>query len=398
MYQMGRPTFRVASKPPAEARMWAISGIAGGIQPWWHHIGAWHEDKRMYETAAPLWQWHKANEQYLVRRRPVAEIGLVWSQENAEWFGRNDAERLVDQPFRGWAHALIRARLPYLPVHADDIARTRCRVLVLPNVGIVSPSQAAALQQFAARGGSLICTGQTSGFDAEGAPLAEYALSALLGTKVHAAAAPLRETRHTYLRIETRHPILDGFAGTAILPFGGELPPAQAEGTMLLTFVPSFPMYPPETSWMREPATRIPGLTVREAGAARLAWMPADVDRQYALHHLPDHARLLANLARWALRDTPTLRVEGRGLVQCLVYEQGERRIVHFVNLSGGSQWGEPLEEVEPIGPLQVSLPMTRARSCRLLVAGRSTPVTFRNGQATFELAQVGEHEVAVLD
>ena len=42
-------TFRVASKPAAEARMWMIAGIAGGIQPWWHHVGAYHEDRRMYQ-------------------------------------------------------------------------------------------------------------------------------------------------------------------------------------------------------------------------------------------------------------------------------------------------------------------------------------------------------------
>jgi hypothetical protein len=33
MYGAGQPAFRVASKPPAEARMWAVAGFAGGIQP-----------------------------------------------------------------------------------------------------------------------------------------------------------------------------------------------------------------------------------------------------------------------------------------------------------------------------------------------------------------------------
>ncbi len=49
MYQAGRPTFRVAAKPVAEARMWMIEGIAGGIQPWWHFVGASHEDRRIYQ-------------------------------------------------------------------------------------------------------------------------------------------------------------------------------------------------------------------------------------------------------------------------------------------------------------------------------------------------------------
>ena len=50
MYQSGPGYYRVAAKPAAEARMWMIAGIAGGIQPWWHHVGAYHEDRRMYRT------------------------------------------------------------------------------------------------------------------------------------------------------------------------------------------------------------------------------------------------------------------------------------------------------------------------------------------------------------
>ena len=50
MYQAGRPTFRLASKPAAEARMWMLEGFAGGIQPWWHHVGAYQEDRRQFHT------------------------------------------------------------------------------------------------------------------------------------------------------------------------------------------------------------------------------------------------------------------------------------------------------------------------------------------------------------
>lgn len=39
-----------------------------------------------------------------------------------------------------------------------------------------------------------------------------------------------------------------------------------------------------------------------EVGAGRVAWLRADLDRQYGAFHLPDHGRLLANLTRWACR------------------------------------------------------------------------------------------------
>ena len=123
MYQAGRTPFRVATKPAAEARMWMIEGIAGGIQPWWHHVGAYHEDRRMYRTAEPVMRWHQAQRAVPREPPPVASVGVVWSQRNTDFYGRDDAERLVDVPYRGFTQALIRARIPYLPVHADHIER-----------------------------------------------------------------------------------------------------------------------------------------------------------------------------------------------------------------------------------------------------------------------------------
>ncbi len=82
--------------------MWMIEGFAGGIQPWWHHIGAYHEDRRMYHTAEPVMKWYEANEQYLVNRRPLATVGVVWSQRNTDFYGQDRAAELVDAPYRGF--------------------------------------------------------------------------------------------------------------------------------------------------------------------------------------------------------------------------------------------------------------------------------------------------------
>ena len=108
MYQAGRPTFRKASKPAPEARLWMLAGFAGTIQPWWHHIGAYHEDRRQYRTAEAVNRWHEANQEYLIRREPVASVGVVWSQSNADYYGRDHVEELVELPLRGMAHALVR--------------------------------------------------------------------------------------------------------------------------------------------------------------------------------------------------------------------------------------------------------------------------------------------------
>ena len=442
LYQSGPGYYRVASKPAAEARMWMFAGIAGGIQPWWHHVGAYHDDRRMYRTAEPVMRWWQANQRYLVDRAPVASVGLVWSQQNTDFFGRDEAAQLVDGPYTGFMHALVRARIPYLPVHIDDIDREagRLKTIILPNVGALSDAQAAAIRRFVEKGGSLVATGYTSLFDQWGVARSDFALADLFACHWEGAVPRARggaaagggstvsvfapdASGHTYLRLTPelrgrvdgpnagdepaitgeRHPVLRGFDETDILAYGGTLTSMRVEpgATVLLTFVPPFPTYPPETAWMREPKTSIPGLILSQHGRGRVAYMPADVDRRYALEHLPDHAMLLANIIRWASDPGIPLHVEGTGLIDCHLFEQPGRMILHLVNLTSEASWRAPLDELIKVGPFRASVmlpPGMTPRLARLLVAGGTRPLRRENGTAAVTIDAILDHEVIVIE
>jgi hypothetical protein len=434
MYQAGRPTFRLASKPEPEARLWMLDGFAGGIQPWWHHVGADQEDRRMFHTAEPILRWHAENEQYLIDRRPIATVGVVWSQRNTDFYGRDNAEELTELPRRGWTNALVRARIPYVPVHADHIARDaeQFSVLILPDLAAMSASQVEAIRQFVMRGGSLIATGDSSRCDEWGEPRTDFALADLFGAHVidgrpaSTSAARRRlllETQHTYLRLTPelrsrvygpktgrepvatgeRHPVLKGFEETDLLPFGGALEALRVEDSakVLATFVPAFPVFPPEDAWMREPRTDIPGLIVNEAhGRSNVAFVPADLDRRFGRDHLPDHGDLLANLVRWAaLVDLP-LQVEGAGFVDCHLYRQNDRLVLHLVNLTNAGTWRAAVDELIRIGPLNVRVRVpagVRGNRIRFLVSKRSAKVNVKGDWANFEVPAILDHEVAVI-
>ncbi len=425
MYENSRTNFRVASKPAAEARMWMIAGIAGGIQPWWHHVGAYHEDRRMYRTAEPVMKWHKANEALLINRKPLASVGLVWSQRNTDFYGRDNAADLVDAPYEGFAQALIRARIPYLPIHADDLDREAFSVLVLPNIGGLSDEQCAAIRRFAARGGSLIATGESSLYNEWGEPRPDFALADLL--RVHVRTKPVWQrastsSLQTYLRLHpefrgrvygprtgkepaitgNRHPILQGFDETDLIAFGGTLQALQIDqgATVPLTFVPEFPAFPPETAWMREPDSSIPGLVVSESAGSRIAYLAADLDRRYMRDLLPDHGNLLANLVRWANREPIPLRVQGAGLVDCHLYQQKNNLILHLVNLTSAGTWRAPIDELIPIGPLQVAIKLPqgiRAGKASLIVSAGALPVKTNQGWAEFTVRSILDHEMVVI-
>ena len=431
-YQSRTPTFRLSSKPGPEAHLWMAEGYAGGIQPWWHFISAYHEDRRQYRTPESSLRWHEANEQYLIDRRPVASVGVLWSQENIDFYGRDNAHERVMLPYNGIVRALIRSRIPYLPLHADHIVRDGAdfRTLILPNLAAVSDTQVQALRTFVAQGGNLVVTGESTLYTEWGDRRPDFALAALLGveatgnsegTIAEGAVNQENYEKHSYLRLDPeqratvdgphsddepmvmgeRHAVLRGFGETDILPFGGrlELVEPARDVEIPLTWIPPFPAFPPEFSWMRRQSTDSPALTLREAGkGGRVAYFAADIDRCYARYNLPDHGDLLANVVRWANGEEMPLYVEGNGLIDCHLYHQPGRLILHLVNLTAAGQM--PVESYAPVGPLQVTLKLpldVAGAQAQLLVDGYTITTAIEKGWVQCEVPTVRDHEVVVI-
>ena len=185
--------------------------------------------------------------------------------------------------------------------------------------------------------------------------------------------------------------------------FGGTLEAIKTDpGTeVMATFIPSFPMYPPEKSWMRIPKTDIPGLILNTlTEGSRIAFLPADLDRQFGRYNLPDHGNLIENIVRWAAREHIPLKVEGKGLLDCHLYKQANRLVLHIVNLTSAGTWRQPVDELIPVGPLKVSIRLPENinfKTLQLLVSIQVIKPTFNNGWCSFEIVSVLDHEVVVI-
>jgi hypothetical protein len=152
---------------------------------------------------------------------------------------------------------------------------------------------------------------------------------------------------------------------------------------------------------MRTPRTDIPGLLVRTTPAgSRIAFLAAELDRRFGRDHLPDHGNLLANLVRWAAGGAIPLTVAGNGLVDCHLYRQPGRMILHLVNLTGAATARAPVDQLVPVGPLTVRVKLdagVRGDRARRLVARGELAIKPADGWAAFTVDAVLDHEVLVI-
>jgi hypothetical protein len=196
-----------------------------------------------------------------------------------------------------------------------------------------------------------------------------------------------------------RAPVLRQFADTDLLPFGGTLEPLDLvmPGGMAMSFVPALPLSPPEDVWMRTPTTSIAGLVCSVHGnGARVAYLPADLDRRFARDQLPDHGDLLAALARWCLRDDLPIALEAPGLIDCRPWRTGAGEwVVHLLNLNNANTWRTPVQDLVPTGPLRLSVRANLAAARALVSEGRLA-VERRGEWREVIIPRILDHEVIV--
>ncbi len=185
------------------------------------------------------------------------------------------------------------------------------------------------------------------------------------------------------------------------LPRWGLLPEVRPEDGALTpaTFIPTFPAYPPETSWMRKSNTSIPAVVLNPTERSRITYLPSDLDRRLNRDNLPDHARLLGNLLEWVAQGNVPLKVEGKGFIDCNLYRQDRKLVLHLVNLNNGT-WRSPVQELIPIGPLKIEVKIPEGvdggEVC-CLVSGATLQAVRREGWTQFRIDSLLDHEVVVV-
>src|SRR3984957_5805137 len=289
-YSTGNPGWRNISKNPAEARMWLNETVASGMVPYFHFVGAesgFVEDRRWEKVGADYFRWTAGHDAQLTTRRSIANIGVVIGQSTQLLYpgpASAPSRAYMHETTQGIYDALLQGRFAFDFVHEDRLELERLakyRALLLPNVAMLSDRQCDQLRDYVRSGGSLMASFETSLYDENLKPRADFGLADIMGVSKNGDAIGTNGNPYS-ARIEAAtvgpsHPILQGFHDTSWLAGAENRVPLKPVEAPLLTVVPGFVRYPPELAYPVIPHTHEPAVVLREYGASRMAWFPGDI-------------------------------------------------------------------------------------------------------------------------
>jgi hypothetical protein len=392
-----------------EIRLWVADLVANGMRPWYTKFAGTLHDPRWLAPVEEVFTWCHGAERYLRNLRPLARVGLVYSQQTAWFTGGERFRGRVEDPTLGWYQALVESRIPFEMVHdrlLDESRLAPLKTLVLPNVEALSDRQCAEIAAFVGRGGGLVATSETSLRDEWGVPRTDFGLAGLFG--VSFVRRPEGPVRNAYLRLEHEtaggHPLLRGLEDAPRIIHGAwplEVKATRPFPSPPVTLIPSYPDLPMEKVYVREDRTGIPQVFLTDSGAGRVAYFPWDADRTFWEVLSVDHLKLLRNAVAWVTNEEPPVSVAGPGVLDVTIWRQEESLTVHLVNLTNPMMMKGPVREILPLGEQRVRVRVPdglRAKQVRLLV-GRQVPPIRQSGEwLDVAVPSIGVHEVVAVD
>ena len=394
-----------------EIRMWMADGIAQGLHPWFAKFNAKIIDRRWLPVIEEVYNWHHANEHYLRDQKPLARVGMVYSQQTAAFYGGENARSVVEDPALGFYQALIEARVPFEMVHDQMLELehiAQFRTLILPNIAALSDVQCRQIKEFVENGGSVVATFETSLYNEWGVRRNDFGLGSLFGvTYAGRVQGPML---NSYLALKQEpgansyHPLLAGFEdATRIINavHQVDVKPLTETSFSPLEIVPSYPDLPMEAVFPPPATTHNSGAFLNAPGRGRVAYFPGDIDRTFWDVLDVDHAHLLRNAVLWATNEMAPITVEGPGVLDISVWEQKNSMTVHLVNLTNPMLMKGPIREIFPIGKQCLRMQIAPKRSvkrAKLLVAGKEVPFKVEQSSIVLDVPSVILHEVVAVD
>ncbi|HSW51084.1 MAG TPA: hypothetical protein VLH09_12960, partial [Bryobacteraceae bacterium] len=320
-----------------------------------------HEDRQAIEAARPVFRWAADHEQYYVGQQSAARVLLLGAPART---GRSYSQA----SYRGLFRFLSEEHIPFAV--SDNMDRLSKREFDLVLAADYAPPE---LSQYIAKGGRVL----------------------IVSPRVPEIRTPRVVTTYpdveSYFRVRN-HEMFPSLKVTNLVMLDGDYTEVEGDGSASLSFVPPSMFGPPEKIHVDITNTNKPGIATFAEG--RATWIPWDVAGLYYRHSLHGHAGILRDVLNRML-PARQIRTDAHPLVEMVLMRQGNRTLLHLVNLSGHSQtaYFAPV----PMKDIRVDVAGAYKRATTARSAG-AVPLTVSGGRTAFTVPQLTDYELVVME
>jgi len=358
--------WRFATVPPREISLRLWQNVAHGGALAFAINGTFEQqDRQALEAAKPVFLWLADHERYYVKQESAARVLLLGSpQRSGRVFNRN--------AYRGLFRLLTEEHIPFAV--SDNMSWLGKRAFDLVLAADWAPAE---LSGYLQSGGKVIVVSPEKPEFYDGRVVERH------------------KNVEGYMRVRDKK-LFPSLRSVDLLMLNGEYTETEPHGAAALTFVPRSMYGPPEKIHVDIRDTDKPGVVMGKLGKGEFAWIPWDVGGMYYLHSLPGHAGVLRDLADRMLGAAGRqIHTNAHALVEMVWMKQGERRLLHLVNLSGHSDtaYFDPV----PMSGIRMDVEGEFAK-VRALRAAQDLVASRRGGRTEFTVPALGEYELVVLE
>jgi hypothetical protein len=320
------------------------------------------QDRQAVETAKPIFRWAAANEQYYSRQESAARVLLLGASPKT---GRTYRQ----EPYRGVFRMLSEEHIPFAVSDNAEILAARKF-----DLAIATEWAPAELLGYAEAGGKvLLVSPQPPDFPLPGVGRTQKDVKGYLRVRDHAAFPSLSQTD--------------------LLLLNGSFTEVTAPAPAPLTLVPPSMIGPPELVHVDQKDTEIPGIVVWPLGKGSVTWIPWDLGALYYRLSLPAHAGLFRDVID-GLMPERQIRTNAHPLVEVSLMKQGNRTLLHLINMSG--QTGTGYTAPVPMTDIRVRVEGVFA-SAKTVRRPGAPGVTRKGGYSELTVPALRDYELVVL-
>lgn len=366
MYGGNGTTHRLVMDPSINLKVWLWEILSAGGRFWncyFTNVPTQTHDNRNAFNETEIYQFVKANEEFLLQHVPVANVGIYYSNPTRIFY-RNKTEEgdRFGTEIRGVETVLMENHIPHDFILDDQVSKERLqkyKIVILPNIRCMSDKEMDILKGYVRDGGNLIATYATSLYDAEGKERADYGLSELFGVRYAGKKENTRKGSYQYI-VDKKHPIVEADSSQTELLFnaGYTALSKPANGAQVIcSWVPAIQNQPPDKSWVNEFSTEFPTIVENQYGKGRVFYFANQPDvLSYETGH-PDPRNLLLRSFRYLAGSAIPLETNAPSSVHIgltkSIQKPGQYNLT-LVNTTSGSS--RPIRELVPVHDIKIQL------------------------------------------